>query len=80
MIRDVLVYALIQYFFFISGTEKRDCDDMNTIARFFLLQAISLCFAIVISVGGIVDGILGIRKMKKDEVREFKKTWNPQGQ
>ena len=39
---------------------------MNTIARLFILQAICCVFAAVISIGGVVVGILGGR----DAVRE----------
>lgn len=43
---------------------------MNTIARLFILQAICCVFAAVISIGGVVVGILGVLKMGRDAVRE----------
>ena len=46
---------------------------MNTIARLFILQAICCVFAAVISIGGVIDGILGVLKMERDAVRERKK-------
>ena len=41
---------------------------MNTIAKLFILLAICCCFAIVISIAGIIDGILGIMQMRRDQV------------
>lgn len=52
----------------ILGFDIRDCDDMNAIARIFVMLAICCCFAIVISIAGVIDGILGVKQMKKDQV------------
>jgi hypothetical protein len=41
---------------------------MNTIAKLFILVAICCCFAIVISIAGVIDGILGVRQMRRDQV------------
>ena len=41
---------------------------MNTIGRLFILLAICCCFAIVISIAGIVDGFMGVRQMRRDQV------------
>ena len=43
---------------------------MNTIGKLFILLAICCCFAIVISIAGIIDGILGVRQMKRDQVSD----------
>ena len=43
---------------------------MNTIGKLFILLATCCCFAIVISIAGIIDGILGVRQMKRDQVSD----------
>ena len=50
---------------------KRDCDDMNTIAKLFILLAICCCFAIVISIAGIIDAFLGVRRMRRDQIDQL---------
>jgi hypothetical protein len=52
----------------VADPDKRDCDEMNTIAKLFILVAICCCFAIVISIAGVIDGILGVRQMRRDQV------------
>ncbi|XP_046841321.1 uncharacterized protein LOC124435428 [Xenia sp. Carnegie-2017] len=54
-----------------SGSDTRDCDDMNAIARIFVMLAICCCFAIVISIAGVIDGILAVKQMKKDQINQL---------
>ncbi|CAB4011298.1 uncharacterized protein LOC110254456 [Paramuricea clavata] len=54
-----------------QDSDKRDCDEMNTIAKLFIMLAICCCFAIVISIAGIIDGILGVRQMKRDQIDQL---------
>ena len=43
---------------------------MTTIGKLFILLAICCCFAIVISITGIIDGILEVRQMRRDQVSD----------
>ena len=56
---------------YVLDSDKRDCDEMNTIAKLFVLLAICCCFAIVISGAGFINSIFAITQTRRDQVRPW---------